>query len=275
MTDPIIAHTATKLSHARGRVVVCGSHGGSFAGLCAVAAGVRAILLNDAGIGLEGAGTAGLVIAENAGLAAATLGHMSCRIGNGDDAFARGIVSATNAQAKALGIAPGMTAREAARRLAAADTPTDTRPATGEEHRHESERNGWRIVVCDSASLIRQGDDDGAIVMTGSHGGLVGDDPATASKADAAFLAYNDAGVGRDGAGLSRLPVLQARGIAAVTVDCATARIGDGASTLDQGIISHANEAATALGATAGTALRALVDTLTAAPPRGPGGPSR
>jgi len=133
-----------------------------------------------------------------------------------------------------------------------------------EEHRSVRTVGGWRVVVMDSVSLVRAGEDDGAIVVTASHGGLVGDDPASAGRADAALFAFNDAGVGRDGAGISRLPVLQARGIPALTVDCMTARIGDGASTLEEGVVSHANPAAAALGAAPGKPLAALVAGITA-----------
>jgi hypothetical protein len=266
MSDPVLAHTATKLAHARGRVVVCGSHGGSYTGLCAAAAGVRGILLNDAGVGREDAGIAGLAICEAVGIPAAALDHASCRIGNAHDAFARGVVSHANGPAAALGVARGMAAREAAARLAEAPEPAGEPPDMGQEHRREETVNGWRLVVCDSASLIRPGQDDGAIVITASHGGLVGDDPATASKADAAFVAFNDAGVGREEAGVSRLPVLEGRGIAAVTVDCRSARIGDGASTLEDGVISQANDAALALGAAPGVPLRRLVEEITASP---------
>lgn len=267
MADPVLAHTVTKLADARGRVVVCGSHGGSFAGLCAVAAGVRAILLNDAGVGLDDAGIAGLAICERAGVAAAALDHRSCRIGNADDAMARGIVSVANAPAAALGVAPGISAAEAAERLARAPEPAGETLPLGKEHRREETVNGWRLVVCDSNSLIRRPDDDGAIVVTASHGGLVGDDPASARRADAALFAFNDAGVGRDDAGISRLPALQAHGIAGVCVDCRTARIGDADSTLRDGVISHANAAATALGAAPGKRLADLVAEITAAPP--------
>lgn len=264
MTEPLLAHTATKLADARGRVVVCGSHGGSYAGLLAVAAGVRAILLNDAGVGLDEAGIAALGICEAAGIPAATLAHTSCRIGDAEDSFARGLVSFVNGPAAALGVTPGMTARDAAGRLAAAPEPVGEPPAMDEEHRRVETVNGWRVVVIDSVSLVRAGEDDGAIVVTASHGGLVGGDPASAGRADAALFGFNDAGVGRDAAGTSRLPVLERRGIPAVTVDCRTARIGDGASTLETGIVSHANAPAIALGAAPGVPLAALVAGITA-----------
>jgi hypothetical protein len=68
---------------------------------------------------------------------------------------------------------------------------------------------------------------------------------------------FNDAGVGLDGAGIAALPLLQAQGIAACTVAHDTARIGEAASTLATGVISHANAAAQALGARPGLALSA------------------
>jgi hypothetical protein len=266
MNAPVLAHTATKLSHARGRVVVSGSHGGSYAGLLAVAAGVRGILLNDAGIGRARAGIAGLERCEGAGIPAAALDHTSCRIGNAEDAYHNGIVSHTNGAAAALGVSPGMSAAEAADRLAAAPDPVAEPPVPGPEHRRVDTREGWRIAICDSASLIRPGEDDGAIVITASHGGLVGDDPASAGRADAAFFAFNDAGIGKDEAGVSRLPVLQARGIPAVCVDCNSARIGEGDSTLEDGIISRFNAAAAALGAREGLPLARLVAAITRTP---------
>ncbi|XWN30925.1 MAG: hypothetical protein ROR55_26275 [Devosia sp.] len=260
MMPPILAHTVTKLNDAKGQVVVCGSHGGHYAGLLAVAAGVRAILLNNAGIGRDAAGVAGLMVCEEAGIAAAALDHMSCRIGHAGSAHDTGIVSHANTPAKAVGVAAGMSAKEAASRLASAPLAAPSTPPQGEEHRHVHQRGQRMVTVIDSVSLVRAEEDAGAIVISASHGGLVGDDPKSAGRAEAFVFAYNDAGVGLEGAGISRLPILQSRGIAAVTVDCNTARIGDGASTLNDGLISHANNAATALGAEPALPLTTFVD---------------
>ena len=145
MDDIILAHTATKLAQARGKVVVCGSHGGHYAGLVAAAAGVRAILLNDAGIGLDDAGTRGLLTCAEYGIAAATVSHNSCRIGNAEDTFARGIVSAVNEPAEALGLAPGTAARTAAEALRAAPLPTAL-PALHAEHRIERRTADARLL---------------------------------------------------------------------------------------------------------------------------------
>lgn len=265
MSEPILAHSATKLERCAGGVVVCGSHGGRYAGLLALAAGVRAILLNDAGVGLDEAGIAGLSACEAHAVPAASLSHATCRIGNARSALEDGIVSHVNANAAALRVAPGDSAASACARLAQAPDPGPAVPMPQGEHRSERRLGSVELVVMDSHGLVRAGEDDGKILITASHGGLLGDDPASAGKAAALLLAFNDAGVGKDGAGISRLPVLEGRGVAAVTVAHTSARIGDGASTLATGRISHANGAAERLGARAGIALSALVERIAGA----------
>jgi hypothetical protein len=108
------------------------------------------------------------------------------------------------------------------------------------------------VVLVDSASLIDPAIDGGAIVVTGSHGGLIGGDPALAVRADVVAAIFNDAGGGIDAAGLGRLPALDIRGIAGITVVAESARIGDARSTLFDGIISHINEVSRARGARIG-----------------------
>ena len=73
---------------------------------------------------------------------------------------------------------------------------------------------------------------------------------------------YNDAGIGKDAAGISRLPALDARGIAAATVSAASERIGDARSSYEDGIISRVNTRAAALGLRDGMAARAFVAAL-------------
>jgi len=102
-------------------------------------------------------------------------------------------------------------------------------------------------------------EDAGAIVITGSHGGLLGGRPETALKVDARAALYSDAGVGVDEAGISRLPALAARGIAAATVSAASARIGDAKSIYQDGVISHVNAVAAAAGARSGMTARDFV----------------
>jgi len=81
-------------------------------------------------------------------------------------------------------------------------------------------------------------------VLTGSHGALLGGKPDHVLGVDAFAAFFNDAGGGKDGAGYARLAPLDERGIAAATVSHNTARIGDGRSTYETGVISRLNEAA-------------------------------
>jgi len=110
-------------------------------------------------------------------------------------------------------------------------------------------------ATLDSASLVRP-DDAGAIVLIGSHGG---GPPANALKADCRAAIFNDAGIGIDGAGIARLPVLARRGIAAATVSAESARIGDGRSIWESGIVSAVNDRAAAAGGSVGMTVQDLV----------------
>ena len=85
---------------ARGRAAIAASHGGDYAAYCAAKAGVKAVILNDAGVGRERAGIGGLDYLDRLGVAAAAIGHRSARIGDGEDCFARGIISFVNGAAR-------------------------------------------------------------------------------------------------------------------------------------------------------------------------------
>ena len=95
----------------------------------------------------------------------------------------------------------------------------------------------------------------GAVLVTGSHGGLSAGRYALQSRP--LLVVFNDAGIGKDGAGIASLALLQAQGIAACAVSHDSARIGEAASTLEHGVLSCANEAAQALGARPGLGLKA------------------
>src|SRR5262245_24906651 len=95
---PVVVPTVTRSlpPEVSGRVLVGGSHGGIYATYLAVRAGVRAAVHNDAGIGHDDAGIAGLGYAERHGMAMAVVASTSARIGDGDDMMHRGIISHVN-----------------------------------------------------------------------------------------------------------------------------------------------------------------------------------
>ncbi len=102
----------------------------------------------------------------------------------------------------------------------------------------------------------------------------MGGRPETALKYDALAALYNDAGIGIDEAGVTRLPALDARGIAAATVAAESARIGDARSTYEDGIVSRVNARAAALGIAPGIPARELVAILRRAAAQREKGPS-
>ncbi len=254
---PILADTITRTGEdAVGRVVVTGSHGGVYAAYLARRAGCRAVIFNDAGVGLDDAGIGGLAWLDALGMAAAAVDHASADIGNASLMFDQGLLSHVNEAARVVGLRPGMRCDLAAILLDDAAAPGGPCPEI-EEGRSDLEPEGARrkLVLTDSAGLVVP-EDAGHVVVTGSHGALFGGDPANALKADAFLAVFNDAG---GGVGTTRLPALEGRGIAAVTVAAASARIGDARSTWQDGTISALNAQAARLGAQQDMHVQALV----------------
>ena len=105
------------------------------------------------------------------------------------------------------------------------------------------------IIVADSITRVGS-EAAGAVVVNASHGGIYA--AYLVAKLRAAAAIFNDAAVGRDGAGIGGLHYLQQLGIAAATVGYDTSRIGDSADMMASGIITHANELAAGLGVAAG-----------------------
>lgn len=105
-------------------------------------------------------------------------------------------------------------------------------------HDEVTTARGTRAVVADSISFITEAD-AARIVVCASHGGLSSGEYA--SQHGLALVILNDAGVGKDQAGIEALSILQAHGTAAAAVSHDTARIGDVMDQWEHGVISHAN----------------------------------
>ena len=247
----------------RGKAVLAASHAGVFVAHATLDLGLAAVVLCDAGIGRERAGVAGLAVLDAHQVPAVAIAANSARIGDGSDCLARGTISVANAAAVACGIEAGMAAAEALGKLGRQAQPPMAR--TGQapaEARQVFDVGGRsRLVLIDSASLVLPEDSD-AVVITGSHGGLLGGKPATALKYPARGAIFNDAGGGRDLAGASRLPALDTRGIPAATVSTWSARIGDARSTFEDGYLTHINDHARRAGADIGQPCRDFVSLL-------------
>jgi hypothetical protein len=135
------------------------------------------------------------------------------------------------------------------------------KPPAYEEVRFLISEDKPRIVCIDSASLVKE-EDAGQIVVTGSHGGLIGGRRSKAFNVKPLLAVFNDAGGGIDRAGIGRLDPLDEMGIAAATAAHTSARIGDSRSTYQEGIISHANQRAKELGASRGASVKRFVQEL-------------
>jgi hypothetical protein len=260
VNDLSVHDSVTQLdAGARGRIAVCGSHGGLYAAWRAASAGVRAVILNDAGIGRHSAGVAGVHWLTSLGIAACTVDYRSARIGDGADTLASGVISMANDVAAVHGCLPGHSCRQAVKCLSEnAEEFEGYVPEIGEARLRIANTGHREVWALDSAALARPADRR-QILVTGSHGALLGGKPDHVLDVDVFAAFFNDAGGGKDGAGFSRLAALDERAIAAATVSCQTARIGDGRSSYDTGVLSRINETARRLELREGMSCRQAV----------------
>ena len=234
---------------ANGAVVVGGSNAAIPAAYFSAKAGVRAAIHHDCGIGRDEAGVSGLLWADRHGMAMAAVATNSARVGDSADMLQRGIISRANGLAATCGVETGHAVVHAAELLKSAPWPHAAAEAPVER------RTIIDGVLCIDSISFGKPEDAGLVVATGSHGRAIAASMTRSFRPRLAF--FNDAGFGADDAGAASLPILDSDGIAAATVAADSACIGDGQSTLKQGIISAVNETAYRLGARVGeTALK-------------------
>jgi len=128
------------------------------------------------------------------------------------------------------------------------------------ELRYEVDSSGVPVLLVDSISEIIP-EDANKIVVAGSHASQ--NVPRYALSIPLRGAVFNDAGLGKDQAGIASFGILSAGGLPAVAVSHDTARIGDAQDVYENGIISAANELATEIGAEPGMTVAdfiALVD---------------
>ncbi|WP_297092366.1 hypothetical protein [uncultured Draconibacterium sp.] len=240
-------------------ILVCGSHCGGNSNLAKHVknCGVKAVFLNNAGIGKNEAGIRGLLYYEAESILACAVDNYSAEIGISHDTWESGTISHLTPQAEAVGIQKGDTVHEAVAKichLAKISSPNPESLATEspklkEENGSKNELkqqqqiqvDGVAVTVADSITFLNKSN-YGDIVVCGSHGGLSAGEYAQKYKVKAVF--FNDAGIGKNNAGIKSLLVLNSNGILACTVDCMSAEIFDGEDVLENGRISVCNELA-------------------------------
>lgn len=231
-----------------GAVVIAASHAGLWTGYCAAKIAVRGVIQNDAGVGLERAGIASLPYLDKLGIPAASAAHDSCCIGDKNDMALNGVISYVNDVAAALGCARGQSVQACALLMCKATTRRIEIPPYS-----ESRIQRWVIpdklplLIVDSLSLLHP-DDRGSIVVAASHGGLFNGRIDGFVPEGIVAITIIDAGVGKNRAGIGRLPTLDAIGTIGVAVDANSARMGNGLSVWETGRISFVNELAKAAG---------------------------
>ena len=244
----------------RAHVIVSGSYGGRYNAFNAAKWPVRAVIMNDAGIGKDNAGIVGLEFLDQIDMAAATADARTCHIGDGDHMLAHGIISHVNRAAAALGCAPGQSVRDCADRMRAAIVPAVAPPAITEGARFViRDVPGEPVLICADSIGMLQPDDAGRIVVTASHGALSeGRSDNTVPLAIHAVF-FSDAGGGMDGAGIARLDDLERKGIVAGATLADSAPIGDSRALYHDGVLSHINSQAYLRGARVGMKLKDFI----------------
>ena len=116
-----------------------------------------------------------------------------------------------------------------------------------------------RILLVDTITKV-SAEDENAWVVSASHGGTSSAQFALVVPLRGVF--FNDAGVGKDDAGIAALSILQSHGVPGGTVSHLSARIGDSQDMWDHGVVSHVNPAARALDIHPGALLRDILTRL-------------
>ena len=105
-------------------------------------------------------------------------------------------------------------------------------------HQEVQTATGMTATLVDSISFVTE-EDTGSIIVCASHGGASSGEYA--SQYRLGLVIFNDAGVGKDDAGIQALELLAQRHTAACAVSHNTARIGDVLDQWQHGVISHVN----------------------------------
>ena len=116
-----------------------------------------------------------------------------------------------------------------------------------------------KTVLMDSISYVDK-DNHKDIIVSGSHGGTSSAGYGLDVKVGAAF--FNDAGIGKNRAGISGLELLQDADIIAIAVSHETAEIANGKDTYENGIVSFTNMYAEKAAIKKGMTVKETVDIL-------------
>ncbi len=231
-------------------VLLFGSYCGKYVLAPILSRGAKAIIALDAGIGKDEAGISGLRQAETLGVPVAAVAVMSAETSNGISLL-EGVISCVNSQAKALGVAPGQSVRQAAQLLSHASPgrPIPTRMAQVDVPTvvgTTSKGNIWAAAGTTAYKNPLPGD----VICSGSNSSRVMADGALRLAVKGVIA--NDAGIAMNNSAVEGVFLLDEHHVPAASVSTMSARLGEGLSTWNDGLISVCNKTAAALGITPG-----------------------
>jgi hypothetical protein len=232
-------------------IIVVGSYCGTRILAPMFTRGVKAVIATDAGIGKDNAGISGLLHGETIGVPVATIAAMSAETSNGRETLLLGTISRANAQARALGVELGMLAYEAAFRLAKAPAGKSVPTPLGAEAKAavvETIGNGRIWAASGTTAIKEQIPND--VICSGANSSRVSSDGVLRMGAKGSIA--NDAGIARNNTAVEGLALLDEKGVPCAAVGTMSARLGEGLSTWNDGVISVANKAAMARGVKTG-----------------------
>ncbi len=220
-------------------VIVVGSYCGTRILAPMFTRGVKAVIATDAGIGKDEAGISGLKHGERIGVPVAVIAAMSAETSNGRSTLL-GEISHANAQARALGVTPGMVAYEAAVRLAKAAAGVAIPTPLGAEEAPVvvEETPQGRIWATPGTTAIKDKVPND-VICSGANSSRVFSDGVVRMAAKGAIA--NDAGIAKNDTAVEGVKLLGERGIPAAAVATMSARLGEGLSTWNDGVISVVN----------------------------------
>ncbi len=231
-------------------VIAIGSYCGTRVLAPIFSRGVKAVIATDAGIGKDEAGISGLKHGETIGVPVASIAAMSAETSNGRSTLL-GEISRANAPARALGVTPGMIAYEAAARLAKAPAGKSIPTPLGVEEAPVvvEETPKGKIWATPGTTAIKDKIPTD-VICSGANSSRVMSDGVIRMGAKGAIA--NDAGIAKNNSAVEGVMLLGEKNIPAASVSTLSARLAEGLSTWNDGIISVVNPAASARGVKVG-----------------------
>jgi len=246
----IVMDTAASMSSDEtGQIIVAGSHGAETTARHMARYLPFGVFLNDAGVGKNQAGISCLHVFDVMNILGVTVDCMSARIGEGEDHYASGIVSAVNPQAEKARIRVGMGVAEACQKMIKAKASSTLLYTTEVVYQVGNKR----IVLSDSISFLNESH-QGSVVVCGSHCSHTTLEWTKGLRLKGIFL--NDAGKGKENQGISGLQAYEKAGVPAAAIDCMTAMIGHARDAWEGGLISAVNPLALRLGVDEGMSVQ-------------------